>query len=148
MRGIKKLKNIALLIGAIDSDPQADILEGIREFGISRGCNISVFVFFSSAVDKIKHNTGEFNIFNLPNFDLYDGIIVELNTLYSDDIKEKVIKKLSQAKCPVVSINYEFNNSYFVGTDNYLAMKKVVEHMVKEHNFKRINYVSGPEFNI
>ena len=53
-----RYKNIAVLMTALDAPEQAEILKGIEEFGKGHGCNVSVFVWFTGAFEKDKHNQG------------------------------------------------------------------------------------------
>ena len=70
-----KQRNIAVLMTALDSDAQANALKGIEDYAKANGCNLAVFVWFTGAFEKDKHNSGEINIINLPDFNLFDGII-------------------------------------------------------------------------
>ena len=81
---------------------------------------------------------------NLPNFALFDGVILLTNTIPSvstvEEIWSRVIKGI-----PIVSIDYDLNDSsYYIGIDNYAAMREIVSHFVEHHKAKRINFVSGP----
>ena len=54
-------KNIAVLATALDSPEQAEIINGITEYGKGHNCNIAVFLWFTGAFEKEKHNQGEDN---------------------------------------------------------------------------------------
>ena len=140
-------KNIAVLMTALDSDAQVDTLRGIEEYGKAYGYNIAVFLWFTGAFEKEKHNWGEINITNLPDLQLFDGVILFANTLNVDSNRKKMEELLEPLTCPIVSIGCKLGNSYSISTDNYAAMKELVEHYVVDHKMKRIHFVKGIEGN-
>ena len=140
-------KNIAVLMTALDSPEQADILRGLEEYGKSHGCNVTVFVWFTGAFEKDKHNQGELNITRLPDLNLFDGVIVLANALHMENNRRQLEELLQPLNCPVVTIGCKVNNSISVGTDNYMGMKQLVEHFVVAHKMSRIHFVKGIEGN-
>ncbi len=142
-----KKKNIAVLMTAIDSDGQAQILEGIAKYGKEHGCNIAVFVWFTWVYEKDKHNLGELNITKLPDLNLFDGVIVVANAFHVEGNKKILLEMLSKVKCPVLSLGSREENFYYVGTDTYLSMRELVEHFVVEHKCQRLHFVKGVEGN-
>jgi hypothetical protein len=79
-----KRRNIAVLMTAADSESQANELRGIEEYAKSHECNIAVFLWFTGAFETKKHNLGEANIVNLPDLNLFDGVILLANQ-WGDD---------------------------------------------------------------
>ena len=140
-------KNIAVLMTGLDSDAQAETLKGIEEYGKARGFNIATFVWFTGALEKDKHNMGEINLVNLPDFNLFDGVIVFSNAMHREDNKRYVEEILKDVSCPVVGMGCNPNGSPGVYTDCYTAMKNVVEHFIVEHNMTKIHFVKGVEGN-
>ncbi len=140
-------KNIAVLMTGLDSDAQAETLKGIEEYGKARGFNIATFVWFTGAMEKDKHNMGEINLVNLPDFNLFDGVIVFSNAMHREDNKRYVEEILKDVNCPVVGMGCNPNGSPGVYTDCYTAMKNVVEHFIVEHNMTKIHFVKGVEGN-
>ena len=143
-----RCKNIAVLMTAVDSDAQVDILRGIAEFGKAHGCNIAAFVWSTGAFEKEKHNLGEVNIVNLPNFKLFDGIIVVGNALHIDYNRRLIEEILEGLTCPIVCVGCKIKNYHSVQTDTYTAMRKIVEHFVLDHKVKDIHFVKGVEGSI
>ena len=143
-----RCKNIAVLMTAVDSDAQADILRGVEDFCKAHGCNIAVFVWSTGAFEKEKHNLGEVNIVNLPDFKLFDGIIVVGNALHIDYNRALIEDMLEELTCPIVCVGCKIKNYHSVQTDTYTAMRKIVEHFVLEHKVKDIHFVKGVEGSI
>ena len=139
----EKFKNIAVLTTALDTDGQAQVMEGIEEYGKKHGCNIAVFAWFTGTYEKDKHNLGEINIVNLPDLDLFDGVIVMANTFHIEKNRAILMDLLSELECPVVCVGAKLADYYYVGTDTYRSMRRIVEHFVKEHKCKKIHFVKG-----
>lgn len=140
-------KNIAVLITALDTDAQAEMLRGIEEYGKSRGCNIAVFLWFTGAFENEKQNQGEINIVKLPDFNLFDGLIVFSDTMHMKDNRYAIEQLLETVTCPIVTVGCKLKNYPCVLKDNYTAMRELVEHFVVDHNLTRIHFVKGVEGN-
>lgn len=140
-------KNIAVLMTALDTDGQADMLKGIEEFGKEHGCNIAVFLWFTGAFEKDKHNLGELNIINLPDFNLFDGVILFSNTLHMENNRKKIEALLEDVTCPIVCIGCKLKDYVHIASDNYTAMRELIEHYVLDHKMQRIHFVKGVEGN-
>ncbi|MBQ8316998.1 MAG: GGDEF domain-containing protein [Lachnospiraceae bacterium] len=141
------MKNIAVLMTGLDSDAQAETLKGIEEYGKSKGFNIVTFVWFAGATEKDKHNMGELNLTNLPDFSLFDGVIVFANAMHREVNKQFIEGILADVSCPVVGMGCNPNGASGVFTDCYTAMKEVVEHFIVEHNMTKIHFVKGVDGN-
>ena len=140
-------KNIAVLMTALDSDGQSESLKGIEEYAKSHDCNVAVFLWFTGAFEKDKHNAGEINIVNLPDLNLYDGVILFSNTLHMKNNKERIEELMADLTCPLVTIGCEIEGAPQIRTDSYGAMRELVEHYVVDHSMRRIHFVKGIEGN-
>ena len=140
-------KNIAVLITALDTDAQAEMLRGIEEYGKSKGCNIAVFLWFTGAYENEKQNQGEINIVNLPDLNLFDGVIVFADTMHMKENRKTIESLLERVECPIVCVGCKLKNYPRVLKDNYAAMRKLVEHFVVDHKLNRIHFVKGVEGN-
>ncbi len=140
-------KNIAILMTALDADSQAETIKGIEQYGKRHGYNIAVFLWFTGSFEKEKHNLGEVHIVDLPDLCLFDGVIVFANALHIESNRVKIEQLLEGLTCPIVSIGCRIKNAYYVGTDNYTAMRELVEHFVVDHQKHKIHFVKGIEGN-
>ncbi len=140
-------KNIAVLMTAVDSDGQAECLKGIEEYAKGHNCNVAVFLWFTGAFEKDKHNSGEINIVNLPDLNLFDGVILFSNTLHMQNNKKKIEELMENLTCPLVCIGCKIKDAPQIRTDNYTAMRELVEHYVVDHSMRRIHFVKGIEGN-
>lgn len=144
---LKRYINIAVIVSGIDEYYQSCILEGIQKFALSHQINLAHFIAFGGTMFDTKHDTGEYNIFSLPDFSYFDGAILLLNTISSSSETESIISRIKQAGIPAVSIDRDIPEFYHIGIDNSSAMEKIVEHFINYHGFRTFNYISGPENN-
>lgn len=121
------------------------ILQRIHE----RDEEVNLYIFSSSgnwSWDR-DYNIGEYNIYRLPDFQDFDGIILDLNNIVMEDIREEVIERAKSSGVPVISVGYEIDDFYYVGIDNYSAMYRVIKHMHKIHNCRSYWFIMGPKEN-
>lgn len=135
--------NIGIFIGQIHLDSQRKVLLSIFEQCKKNNMNLHVFSFFSST--EMSFNLGEFEYINRINIDKYDGFIFYAETIYNQTIREKMLKKLKSYNKNVVSIDYKIENGINIISDNNLAMQDIMEHLIEEHNVKKINFIAGPK---
>ncbi|MBR5164570.1 MAG: GGDEF domain-containing protein [Ruminococcus sp.] len=139
---------IAVIVAGIDEEYQNAVLEGIISFAKSHNVNISCFAAFGGVITNNKYDLGEYNIYSLINFDLFDGIILMTNTISDPDEKKKMLKQVRASKLPAVIFDCnEIHEFYNIKIDNYSAMRAIVEHVIDVHGAKIINYISGPLSN-
>lgn len=143
----RKCYTIAVIIAGIDEEYQNEILTGIEEFTSSSCVNTAVFVSFSGVIGNQRHDAGEFNIFNLPDFKLFDGAILLTNTIGYQPVINDILQRIKDAGIPAVSLDNDVKEFYHIGIDNGKAMREITEHFINVHNCKSFGYISGPPDN-
>ena len=146
IRGIFIMKKIAILVDGWKKYVNYAWVKGCQNYIGEHNLDVNLYIFhsFGNYSKGEKFNRGEYNIYNLPNLDEFDGIIMELTNVSSKEIKEKIIKKVQQSNTPAVAMVEHIPGLYYVGIDNYLAMERLVEHLVTVHNAKTLCYIGGP----
>lgn len=139
--------NLAVIIAGIDEGYQNAILNGIESFTADNNINTAVFVSFSGVMGNQRHDAGEFNIFNLPDFKMFDGAILLTNTIAYQPVVNSILSRIKSAGIPAVSIDNDIPEFYHIGIDNGKAMREITEHFIKAHGCVSFNYVSGPRDN-
>ena len=138
---------IALIVEEIDQSYQSEILNGIASAAKDFSLNVSAFVSFSASLNNEKHDIGEFNIFNLPDFNDFDGAILLTNTLAHQPVVANILSRIKAAGIPAVSIDNDIPYMYYIGIDNKTAMRSITEHLINVHGFSEFCYISGPADN-
>lgn len=147
MTVLMKSYKIALIIEEINQSYQSAILDGIATSINEFFFEVSAFVSFSGAMINPKHDSGEFNIFSLPDFKKFDGAILLTNTIAHQPVIEDILLRIKEAGIPAVSIDNDIPGFYHIGIDNKTAMRKIAEHLIKVHKYTRFGYISGPADN-
>lgn len=89
------------------------------------------------------HNIGEYNIYNLPDFSEYDGVILDCSNISDQKQKRKIINKLHETGLPVVSIEFEEEEFHCISIDNYGPIIELMHHMYEKHDCRRFVFAGG-----
>lgn len=139
--------NIGVIVEGIDEEYQNEILTGIQDYSAGHDVNFSYFIAFGGVMKNMSHDIGEFNIYNLVNFEKLDGVILLTNTISSPKITDELTERVNKAGIPAACIDNDLSDFYCTGIDNFKAMEEMVEHIVDIHGIRSINYISGPDDN-
>lgn len=137
-------KKIAVFASGWSGEYLQEVVYGIKEVAKKENTDVFVFVNFSSPdLDDIG-NYGEFNIFTLPDFDDFDGIILMANSFNMSSEMEYFTEKFKTKRLPVVSIEYHFDGVTSVFSNNYAGMHELAMHVIREHGARKILFIGGP----
>lgn len=102
----------------------------------------------------IAHNFGEYNIFRLPDYGEFDGILLDINSAFDFDSPEYdikgfqyVAKAAAESGAPVISMANHIPGFHFVGIDNHDAMTAVIRHLHQNHGLMDFWFAMGPVDN-
>lgn len=111
--------------------------------------DVNLYIFNSSGnwSRDGEYNAGEYNIFRLPDLKEFDGIILDLNNIEEKSVRSEVIALAKAAGVPVLSISDAVEGFYYVGINNYDAMKRMITHLHEQHGCRRFWFIMGPEDN-
>lgn len=143
-------KKIALLIGQGDASYQRTLIRGVSKELLASRYELHVFTNFHTTDSHTDVDSsqilGEKNIFEIVPWDDFQGILIAPSTIqYSDLLHTTLQEKIASCyKGPVISLDYESDYFDAVVLDDAIAMQKMVEHLVNEHNYSDIAFLSGP----
>jgi len=145
-----KRKRIAL----VTINPENEVVSCIMH-GVFAQCK--AYDYDVAVISPLVHSShyfkdylkGELRIYDIINFDLFDGVIItpypmqeEQNTEITDMLLEKFKK---ECKIPVVSLDAQFGDSEVVCCDEKSGMMTVTRHLIVEHGCRDIMVLTGPE---
>ncbi len=139
--------NIGLLINKINNPYQnslyKEILKLINEFDH----NLTVF-----SCDKILSNKNDINkynsIYELPNFDKIDGLIISINDLNNTLDYKKLNNFIGpHNKIPMVCVSHKAENITSIIIDNKKGIKELINHLIHDHSYKNFVFIKGPSSN-
>ena len=110
---------------------------------------VNLYIFNSTSEWSMDedYNIGEYNIYNLPDFKEFDGIVVDLNNIRNEKVRAQVIDAVRKSKKPAISINHDVEGFYYAGIDNYVAMQEIIQHLYEKHHCRSFWFVMGPTDN-
>ena len=100
-----------------------------------------------------EHNRGEYNIFHLPDYREFDGIILDINSVFNGDSASysagvlHAVQAAAASDRPVISMANGIEDFCYVGIDNYAAMGSVIHHLHQARGLTDFWFAMGPKDN-
>ncbi|MGX8728691.1 MAG: LacI family DNA-binding transcriptional regulator, partial [Lachnospiraceae bacterium] len=118
-------------------------LHGLKEYvDAHRNVVLRIFDCFGKDLDNDKDKS-EYRIFSLPDLSTFDGAILLGNQLILQRVRDELVKKIDAAGIPAVSIGCPLPGCVLVDHDNRAAQKAMASHVIREHNARRLVYLTG-----
>ena len=136
-------RKIAVCANGWNYDTLYDALTGIREYARKEDFDVFVFLSFASYSEHVTLMQGELNIYKLMDPEDYDGVIVFSTALNSQKTAVSLCHEAKGKGVPVVSIGMELEGIHSVCVSNDEGMKELIEHLIEEHNVKRVFFIGG-----
>ena len=138
-----KKRKIGLIIATSEGELINATMSGIKARLAGTGIDVYTFLSFPAYGVRDPENFGNYNAFALPNPDDFDGFIFSVNVVQGYEMLETYYSKLLTCDKPKVSLDCEYKGMHSVIPDGYMAEYRIVEHLIKEHGCRDINYVGG-----
>lgn len=125
----------------------SDILRGVKKFAKENG--LKIICFNGGCINSNLYNFNQKSeIYNLAGIDNVDGIIALSASLGSYINKEELKKFYSQFhNIPIVNIGMKIDGMSSITIDNDRGLRDLLIHFIKDHGYKRIAFIKGPEHN-
>lgn len=141
-------RKIALITTELENVYQQRVMKGMFSQCAKYGYDAAVFTTLVDTAHSMKENLqGELNIFNLVNFDLFDGIIITPDPIFAmdDGTFEAAMLKMFREKChsKVVALDIPFGDYEMVLTDDTGAFYEITKHIYEEHHKQKVYFLSG-----
>lgn len=137
--------NIAVLLGGVGLDIQKRTIDGILDNALPAGTNVYIFTCDGWKYEShYEYVSGEYNIYNLPDFTKYDGVIIDSDSIHDSKAIENVFARIREAAIPCISLAAKWDGMGCVYLENQSGMRAITEHLIQQHDAKSIYYISGP----
>ena len=139
---------IAVLLSGLSYDSQRRFVGGMLEAAKADGTDL--FFFVCDAEDyqaRTVYETGEFNIYSLPDFSLFDAIIGYFDTIHDVDVVSEIIDRIRRSGKPCVSVNTYVEDFICLKLDNQTGLRDILDHLYEKHKVRSICYISGASDN-
>lgn len=144
-----KRKRICLITISPESEYPSRIMSGVFAQCKTYGYDVVVISALVSICNYYKNYLyGELNIYNLINFDLFDGFIITPIPMTEDQntlLYNRLLEQFKNCPKPVISIDKEFGDFPVIYTDDKNPFKRITEHLIKKHNCRRFDILSGSD---
>ena len=144
-----KRKRICLVTISPESEYPSRVMSGVFAQCKRYGYDVVVVSALVSVCNYYKNYLhGELNIYNLINFDLFDGFIITPIPMTEDQnmiLYNRLLEQFKKCSKPVVALDKEFGDYPVIYTDDKIAFKRITEHLIKKHNCRRFDILSGPD---
>ena len=124
-------------------------VDGITDRAEELGVDLCLYTFNSNGnlSHDAKYNRGEYSLFEMPDYQSYDGFIFDCTNTTDNAVIDYMVGKLKKCNVPVVSISYFVEGFHYVGNDNKQLVRAMVDHMYHHHGCRRMVFAGGPEKN-
>lgn len=139
---------IAVFTNGFSNEFLEFVISGLQKKAKEDCMDIFVFITYCSMNDHELQNKCQLNIFHLPNPEDFDGAIMLTNTYNFPDEQERVCARFQRAGVPMLSLEVEVPHMSCIKTENYKGMRALAEHLVVEHNVRKILYFNGVKGNV
>ena len=145
---MEKRKTICLITGMPETMHVRRVAKGVFGQCDKYGYNVAVFASMSHFLFFIEeHAKGENNIYSLPNFKLFDGVIIDTVTLSSDstgNVIETVSRRIKECgDIPVVSLGMPYGDYHTISGYNEDILREMCRHVVNVHGKRDICVMTG-----
>ena len=111
------------------------------------GKNIDIYLFNTynyTEYSGFPNYTG-FSIFNLINYEDFDGIVILSDLINNARVLERERLRIIKSQKPAITINKKLQGLCCLRVDNYTGMYEALAHLIRMHNTSDIAYISGKE---
>lgn len=140
-------KKIAVLTSGWSIDYLLAVLEGMKKSAEKNQADLYIFTSYRYIETDGKPNTTSFAIFDLPDYKSFDGIVIMPNLFNDDELVKIYHKKILDSGVPAVSLNQPLNGLSYIGSNNHGEYKKLINHLIEEHDVKKLAFIGGPDNN-
>ncbi|MBR3040820.1 MAG: EAL domain-containing protein [Lachnospiraceae bacterium] len=139
-------KRIAVLLAQIEENTQKRMMHAFMKEAYAHDYDICVFSMYQKFQENEFRNIGDSNIFNLVQFDRFDGVLILLDTLQIPGLEKKILSLVkNNFHGPVIVADKECDEFEYVLMDHYTPLKALVNHLIEEHKITDIAYLGGKE---
>ncbi|MBR1797127.1 MAG: EAL domain-containing protein [Clostridiales bacterium] len=115
---------------------------------LAAGFDVCVFTMYQKYQDSIQRETGDSSIFNVINYDKFDAVVVMADSIQTPGVVERIENALNDHyRGKVLFIEAETDKYPVELQDNYYPIKKLISHLIEEHNYKDIAYITGKSWH-
>lgn len=122
-----------------------EFLQGLQNTAKELNADIYYFNAYNFVEFSGFPNYTGFAVYNLINYEEYDGIIVLSDLISNQRVLERERLRIIKSGKPAFAINKKLEGLSFFRVDNYSGAYELMSHLIKEHGYKDFAYITGKE---
>lgn len=135
-------KRVALFVNGWNGENVDSFIEGFN--GCFNNGDADLFVFTSySTTGSVELYDVEDSIYSLPDISFFDAVIVFCSGIKSESVITDIVGRCKEADVPVILQGVESDEVSSVTVDSYVGMKELCEHLIEQHDVKKVTYIAG-----
>ncbi len=138
-----KRQKLAVLVGQAQESSQAKFIEGFLQKAFEKDFDVYVVSTYQRDPETDAEGIGEGYIFSLINYDDFAGVVVLPDTIRNKGLMLQIENDLQAYKGSVLVVDKETNKFPFITQPNAQPIYRVTEHLIVEHGYKEIGFLSG-----
>ncbi len=142
-----KTKIIGVVLCGAQDESTSEYVTNIVKHSKELGYKTLIFNSFADYFMDSSPQNPTRAVFRIINYDILDGIIILSETMKSKGVIEEITSSAKLRNIPVVSILTPVEDCYNIVFDFRENFKKIIDHIIEEHNCKRIYFMSGIKGN-
>ena len=141
---MNEFRNIGVVCTTAQKEPIKPFLSSLVKHANKRG-NYRIYIFhcFEDLYHKTKNDAGAKSVFDVINYDALDAVIIYPTSIYDNSVVEKTVAECAAHNVPLISIDEGTKNAFRLFFGYGEAFSRIVEHVIKVHNCRRIKLVAG-----
>ena len=118
-------------------------LRGMKQY-VDEHPNIRLYVFdcFGKETNSSKDRS-EYGIYDLPDLRRFDGALIQGNQIVQGRVRNKLVRKITDAGIPAVIVDCPADGCTLVGIDNRQAQYDIADHVIRHHGARKLVYLTG-----
>ena len=141
-------RRIALLCGQPEEYCQRLFVQGFNKVAFASDIDVCVFAMYQKYQDSLQRETGDASIFDIINYNKFDAVVVMADSIQTPGLSEKIEERLNdEYKGKVLFVEGDTKKYPNEIQDNYTPIKKVISHLIEEHKFTDIAFLTGKSWH-
>ena len=138
-------KKIAVFTTGWCCEILTQFLTGLRDGLKTEKADLFLFTGYPTYIDTSSNKTGELNIFRLPDFHDFDGVVIFGSGLDFKEEVDRIVAKSKEAGIPIIIQGAKREGAYYIASDNYVATIEMCDHLCNEHGVKTMIFMAGTD---
>lgn len=125
-----------------------EFISTLNEELVKNNWRILIFCTESDLSKDNLNTRGDVNLFELINYDIADAILISNERIQDTDVKNSILNNAKKRNIPVFMFDGERSDTYNIKFDQKHSFKKIVKHIVEQHEVTSLHFMAGFKNNV